>query len=269
MPRPKYHDLKPGDFGEQLAPYDFVELKYDGLYAEFIGNADGWSIHGRNGALLRYGDEPCPDCYLRGEMIEGTEWAAHSDNHGRFMAWDCIYSVTRNDLQMVGGEATAPKDFYDSACRCEGASDCLDVFRFDFMDAADHWPVMAAKAKWDQMVIKYGFEGLVFRSADGQRYGRMKRIVTQDYVLTGVRRQGPRVTALFGGLWIDGVLETVCTVPVKAATAQAAPVRDVGSVFEANGNSVLKSGALRHPRQANSDGSVRWRADKAARECEL
>lgn len=270
--RPTYHDLAPGDFGDQLAPYDFVELKYDGLYAEFVGNSDGWSIHGRNGRLIRYGEEPCPDCYLRGEMIIDTEWAQGSYQYGSFIAWDCIYSGDRVPTDYIDGREMLIKaleqieiDAWQAAAFISGDATGLTVSIED------------APELWRDLVLKDGHEGLVFRSADGKRFGRMKQIVTQDYVLTGFRERAGRVTALYGGLyWPSGRLETVCTVPVKSASEQVglyrcaqlvSPGRRV--VFEAKGNAILKSGALRHPRQAGKNGAVKFRPDKRAEECRL
>jgi ATP-dependent DNA ligase len=259
MPRPKYYDLEPGDFGAQLEPYDFVELKYDGLYAEFIGDEHGWSIHGRNGRLLRYGEEPCPKCYLRGEMIIETEWAARSELYGSFVAWDCIYD----------GEAI-PQSLTESKMRLEAMIPPFAKHGRAHLDHSSAIDVREAEGLW----LDYPeYEGLVFRSADGQRYGRMKRVVTQDYVVTGVRATGSRVTALYGGAWIKKKFQTVCIVPIKAPVVQMElwPQRFdlVGRVFEAKGNAVLRSGALRHPRQAGKAGAVKWRPDKRAEECKL
>jgi len=289
--RPKYHDLEPGDFGEQLDPYDFVELKYDGLYAEFVGDANGWSIHGRNGRLIRYGEEPCPECYLRGEFIADTEWAEGSELYGSFVAWDCVYWRDH-----------APDSFGDGAALlCKAKREIHDALReagkaryLQPKGVISHsmcWPVSLAAEIWETDVMHGGWEGLIFRSADGKRFGRMKRVVTVDYVVTGVRRKGPCVTAIHGGLHVHEfmkgphpgvvglgkvpprrILETVVTVPVKAAAEQRKLGRQpdlIGRVFEAAGNAVLKSGALRHPRQAGKGGAVLWRPDKAAGECKL
>lgn len=271
MSRPKYHDLIPGDFGSQLEPYSFCELKYDGLYAEFVGDANGWSIHGRNGRLIRYGEEPCPECYLRGEMIIDTEWAASSDLFGSFVAWDVIYCE-------VNGKPYAPhaamEDIKD--CLRSGAVDAGSLeATHALVDFADWVSVSNAERMWRHHVASGDCEGLVFRSADGQRWGRMKRVVTVDYVCTGLKFNGPRVTALYGGLYIGARLETLCIVPIKSPREQAAVVADsltrdhIGLVFEAAGNGKHASGALRHPRQAGKDGAVKWRPDKRAEECRL
>jgi hypothetical protein len=263
MMRPKYHDLIPGDFGEQLAPYDFVELKYDGLYAELVGGPGGWSIHGRNGDILRCGYEPTPECYLRGEMIEGTEWSKGSAIFGCFVVWDCIYGPSY-------GRRTAAPSLYSEMRRM--LADISRSMKMWFHVASSD-PVDNAQEAWGWHVIDQGCEGLIFRSADGMRFGRMKRIVTQDYVVTGFKTSGPRVTALHGGLHVDGRLCGVCSVPVKAPREQAALWASRGSllglVFEAKGNALHRSGALRHGRQAGKDGAVKWRTDKAAKECVL
>jgi hypothetical protein len=261
MSRPKYHDLTPGDFGEQLAPYDFVELKYDGLYGDGVFGAGGWAVTGRNGAMLRYGYNDCQELYFRGEMIEGTEWAAQSPLHGAFACWDCVYS----------GEQ-APASYQQGRAMMANAIPSVALATGARIVMSESWPICDAEGMWHDFK---GYEGLIFRSADGQRYGRMKRVVTMDYVVTGVKRQGPRITALYGGLWIDGQLETVCTVPVRSAREQAALVKAwppgemIGLVFEAKGNAVFKSGALRNPRQADEGGAVKWRPDKRAEECKL
>ncbi len=84
-----------------------------------------------------------------------------------------------------------------------------------------------------------------------------------------MKERGPCVTALYGGLWRRGIVETVCTVPVRAAREQATlrASAAIGKVFEAKGNGIHESGALRHPRQAGPSGSVKWRPDKAPEEC--
>jgi hypothetical protein len=260
MTRPRYHDLAPGDFGSQLEPYAFVELKYDGLYAEFVGNADGWSIHGRNGRLIRYGKTGVTDCYMQGEYISDTEWAEQSRYRGHFIGWNCIYDGDK-----------APDDYLSQRRALVRIMGQLPRF----CQAQDQItePIIRAGWLWKTGVLKECYEGLIFRSADGQRYGRMKRVVTKDYVVTGYREKGPCITALYGGLYTGVGLETVVTVPVKAAAEQRALAASrespVGRVFEAKGNAILQSGALRHPRQAGKDGSVKWRTDKRGEECRL
>ncbi len=261
MTRPRYKDLEPGDFGSlRLTDYSWVSLKYDGLYAELVGGEHGWSIHGRNGRLIRFGEEPCPECYLRGEMIIDTEWAQGSHLYGSFVAWDCIYSG-----EEMPADVQRSNEFLERL-----ASSIPLAVQFRVAESQAIISVATIEEMWRLGVLKSGWEGLVFRSDDGQRFARMKRTTTVDYVVTGVRRRGPCVTALYGGLYRAGRLETVCTVPVKAATEQHALGRAgelCGRVFEAKGHGRHRSGALRHPRQAGPDGSVRWRRDKPAREC--
>ncbi len=261
--RARYKDLEPGDFGEQLAPYSHVELKVDGWFAEFVGGSHGWAIHSRGGEVLRYGYDPIVECYVRGEMVVGTEWARASRSFGKFIPWEAVYL-----------EDDAPKDYQhgrrlirEFLLLFPGVDPMVKANYTDDIDRAEYL--------WREFVLGQGWEGLIFRSEDGRQFGRMKRVQTQDYVCTGVERRGSVIVALYGGLHIDGVLETVCSVPLKSARSRGqAMMRDhydhlLGSVFEAKGNALLKSGALRHARHAGEGGAVKWRPDKRVEECRL
>ena len=71
--------------------------------------------------------------------------------------------------------------------------------------------------------------------------------------------------AIRGGLYADGRLIEVLRVSGlddrTRQTLAADPERFVGRVFEAKGNALFKSGALRHP------SFVRFRNDKFPAEC--
>lgn len=261
--RPKFKDIDPGAFDETIG-YTSVELKFDGHYCEFIGDASGWALLSRTGKVKECGAEPVPSCHLCGEHVFGTQWSIR--NAGKLacgyggvalfnvFAWNgrqVIESEQASILKMVMAEL--------DACALPLSFCC-----------SQRYPVTVAKELWATKVLVEGWEGLVFKGSKG--WARMKRRPTMDYVLLSVEEStadkyaaGGYAKALTGGLYIDGKLKEVAR--VSGMTEQERQEfwknRDklVGQVFEAVGRNVFASGALRHP------AFVKFRPDKLATEC--
>ncbi len=139
------------------------------------------------------------------------------------------------------------------------------------MNYSPVWESSATESLWNEWVVGGDFEGLVFRDGIGG-FARMKKRVTMEYILMRVEestadkyKAGGYAKALVGGLFENGKLVEKVSISGLTDTQR----RDffmrrkvlVGSVFEASGKGIFKSGALRHP------SFERMRSDKEPEEC--
>lgn len=249
MNRTPYIDLEPG---QTPTGYDLVELKLDGIW----GQATEGSIRSRTGRIKDYRpvDGRLGKLTLIGELLVGTPWSCRGDRSGLFCAFDiddaAPLAKRRRALERTFNRLPMPP----------------------WMRLVEQYPAREWRRLWADHVATGQYEGLVFKSSSGrygEPWGRMKRIVTADYVCMGANPGGGRyigsAASIQGGLYVDGVLKQVVNVggltDEQRQELWRHPGRFTGQVFEAAGNARFASGALRHPR------FERWRANKVAREC--
>lgn len=254
--RPKIQDLAPGDFGAQLDAYEWVEMKYDGHFAEIHVHANGWVVYSRTGKVKMEGaDKGLPKCHLIGEHIFGTQWAKAPEREHMY-----------GDIVVFGGFEPdgSPMGFKKYRRLATELSRVIPIRLIKPMR------MKLAARQWHGEVLASDWEGLVFKNRNGD-IGRMKKRVTMDYVCMAIPEstsgsyKGWGARAIVGGLFVGG--ELVEKVSISGLTdEQRLDFLDredelIGEVFEASGKTRFKSGALRHP------SFERWRPDKPAAEC--
>lgn len=238
--RPHYKSIKPEDWGAAHG-YDICEPKLDGHYAELSGGPNGWILRSRGGHEVASGPQSLPRCLLLVENLgfETTQWArgeAPGSIAGKWVAWAAVDQTGCHASRTV---------LIDLVSRLESAGlPVVVVEQFHIYEAMD---------LWEHYVIGAGFEGLVFKSADGARFAKMKPRFSWDYVCIEV--DGGSV---IGGVYTQhGALikdATRCRLP---KTVQIKP----GDVFEVSGLKVSDRGTMRSPK------FERLRPDKPAAEC--
>lgn len=231
--RPRYKILTAGDWAA-TAGFDTCEPKYDGCYAELRGNANanGWTLRSRGGHLLKEGNEALPVCHLLVEHMTTTEWSIESGFYGSLIAWGALGArgkhLRRETLERL------VRTINDRG---------VDL------NLSEQFPASEAPSVWSEMVEDIGYEGLVFKTADGA-HAKMKRVVTHDFVCMGTDN----------GSVIGGLYNSRSQLLEKVRVRHPGPVT-VGRVFEASGFSVTWNESLRSPHWS------RWRDDKPAGEC--
>ena len=243
--RPRYRDLAPEDW-ESAATYASATLKVDGWYTELHGGPGGWELRSRSGQALVAGPEPLPWCCVLAERVDGTEWAVYDapdDLSKRWVVWSAVSSRGAHlprpaVLQLV------------RALQAAGLPAVLSTRVDDPREA------------WETHVVGDGWEGLVFRTADGQGFARMKARASEDYVAVRVEANPlSGVTIIVGALpRVSGRLEELVRCPVYGAQADTA-IDHLGEVFEVSGLAITASGSVRNPRFEC------WRPDKTPEDC--
>lgn len=261
--RPPFLDLSnaelPGDF-------DLVEMKYDGMWCEARVQGGRATLRSRTGKSKLEAYAPgLPDCTLIGEYLRGTVWSKPAERSGRFMV---------HDLLELRGTSLCERSLRDRRSKLErlfetAAAGCLP----QWIGLIRQYPIRQWQRLWTQQVAAGEWEGLVFKHSAqryGEPFGRMKAEVTQDYVCMGVNQSetnAEHVASFQGGLFIDGELRHVANPGALSDSMRTRawknPSRYIGRVFEAKGNALFDSGALRHP------AFLRFRSDKLASECVL
>ena len=252
--RPKYADLAAEDWAAAAA-YDRVEPKYDGWFGKLVCSAVGWELYNRRGTLMLEGAGELPSCILNVEIIDHTEWAVHEapeELRGKLVVWSV--------RDAVGGHG-ARDELLALVASIAGAG--VPVV------AGKSWPARLARHRWKRLVERDGFEGLVFRTADGQGFARMKARESMDYVCAGLEYDfAEDVCTLVGALYTrQGRLSERVRVPLLSAAQREAATAEreslVGRVFEASGLRVTRAQSLRNPR------FDRWRDDKSPADCRV
>ena len=244
------------------ARFDLVEVKLDGYYAEILINEKGHAkIRNRHGITeenikINRWPKELGCVIMAGEMIKGTQRSLTDCNRNKLVCFDvmvaCSTSLEMETLKERRGSLERVFAWLESS-----GADC------DWLAMHGQNPRKDAKNLWRFRVENGNDEGLVFKSSRGywgQDWARVKRRVTQDYVLLKIEpRKNNRIT-LVGGVYKGGELREV--VQVYNGVPRDVAI-GVGEVFEASGNQLFKSGALRHPR------FERIRPDKPAIECRI
>lgn len=248
-----------------VAGYDIVQPKHDGQWCRVDikpGVAEVRSRHGRLTATL-----DAPDgapAVLIGEYMAGTTRAVASPLRGKIVVFDCLHAGGQD----IGESLTYAKRLEQAGSVIEGSNWGVLV---------ETIPSTECKSLWTDRVESGELEGVILRrSGDGYHnavLGRVKKRITQDYIVLGVAegggRNAGRVGALVCGvLGNDGWPVEVCRVGTGLADADRdaialEPHKYIGRVVEVLGHGGFKSGAVRHPVFS------RWRPDKKAADCIL
>tara|TARA_Y100000593_G_C4297316_1_gene331345 strand:- start:641 stop:1468 length:828 start_codon:yes stop_codon:yes gene_type:complete len=272
MTRAYFQDL---DRDADLSGFLVVEPKADGCFG--LLSSDG-TVTSRNDTTLgRIDLKTGEDFVLVGEYLIRTPWSVETGRTGTFLAFDILVDqgVDVSGLPLVERK----RRLEDVVGRVE--SEAVDDFWHGQpvpLLGVLPWFVIGEEvsvfALWETWVLASGWEGLVFKSAGayGDRWGRMKRVHERDFVL--VDFEEPKVDAHVGhlvgsaviGHYVDGELVTIGKVSAgfdheTRREMYLDPDAFIGRVMKVRGNSVFRSGAMRHP---VFNG---WHADKAAEDC--
>ena len=263
--RPKFRELRYGETKEIPREYDLVQLKMDGIWGCMTISDGKWTIHSRTGKLKAEGeiDDKKLDAVLLGEFMFGSHWGHKMGKNRNFYIFDClkiegkdISSMTLANRVVLAGQT------YDRLKEDIEGIRILEVF-----------PVFHWHSLWDEYILAYGYEGLVFknsRSYYGEKnaWARMKAVIEMDYICVGFRDadEGTKYEGMVGsvlGTLSDKEVYVTCggLTEVQRKMFTNKPDRYIGRVFTAKGNNWYPSGAIRHPMfQA-------WRDDKEPEEC--
>lgn len=260
--RPVYLDYAPKNWAV-ADKFDSVELKMDGQLGR-MELSDG--------------------TVLLGEYLFGSNWAYRNGMEGQFWAFDVLqlfgkdYRTERFSVRKLALEKIAfalpsvPYQIWSRRGQLKGEGhDASAIFKL-----VQTYPLREAGFLWDQYVVDKGYEGLVFKHSDhayGTPWGRMKKVLTMDYVVVGFNpstaktKAGKMVQSIQAGLIVNGVMKVVANIGgldhALSSDMFKDPGKYLGRVFEAEGKDLFESGALRHP------NFLRFRDDKDPKECKL
>jgi len=242
---------------------DIIQLKYDGWWCALVYK-NGYRYYVTAGADIRK-KEPTRIAFnavFVGEWMYGTNWSQTVKPGSVFIhdvyqfessdAYQHPYSIRYDFLKAIITPQLVEKDLY----------------------LLQNYPVSHAIDTYQEYCIERGFEGLVFKNSAhmwGEPFQRFKKTMTMDYICTqlveGSGRLSGTLGAIQGGLYVDGKLQSICSVgggmtDSVRAEIWANPEKYLGFVFEASGYNIFPSGALRHP------NFLRWRiGEKSPEEC--
>jgi len=284
--RPKMSEIRYRGAIDTVIPekYDSVELKMDGMYGFMDISKGQWTIKSRTGNIVADGVWPrdSDDFVLIGEWMARSHWAKRMGDieENSFYPFDILYS------KMRGRDETRDlrdKDLYTRRRYLRQAIRMLEDSRYDFDEGSRAKlpliiPVHVSdksewKELWEDFIISYGYEGLVFKSSyskfdDKNAWARMKKEIEMDYICVGFEpandssKYKGQVGAVKGTL-IDKDVIVECG---GLTDAQRQDYTDnaekyKGRIFTAKGNDWYPSGSIRHPKFRE------WRDDKTHYEC--
>ena len=252
-PRQKYEDCEMWEVVDK----DVVQLKYDGIWClahVHDGVIDYWSRHGKIKKTEKAHPMLCEGKFI-GELMFGSEWAQDPKLKDKFFVFDCIeiqgddirhreYRQRFNEanntfITRVSGSFTVPDTW------------CL-VSNFHFSQSKDIW---------DKMVVKGGYEGLVYRSSAGtwdETVLRQKATFTVDLKIIGFEEGEGRLAGTLGALLASRIGENGSLIGERisiggglsdALRAMLWLEKGVFSsrIISVECKRIFKSGKLRHP----------------------
>lgn len=239
-----------------------MQLKMDGWWCALIIEAGGVS-YVTSGAEVREYKQISKQYkgVLVGEWMYGTAWSSHFFPGSIILHDVYFWEGVKYDKAPYSHRKEALHDIV-SQLQYVGIN-CLEILDLNTSDRHHFWDTYVMQ-KHDG--IRY--EGLVFKSPDhvwGEPFQRSKGTVTIDYVAMGFVEGGGKnkgsLGAIQGGLYINGVLTSVCSVGggFTDVTRKQIWLNQhllKGMVFEARGNDLFPSGSLRHPQFS------RWRNEE-------
>jgi ATP-dependent DNA ligase len=263
--RPKFREIRFKKDRPIPEQYDLVQLKMDGIWGCMKISHGQWGIYSRTGKLKADGviDNRNIDAVLLGEFMFGSHWGHKMNKNRHFYIFDCLRwrGMDVDDLPLLS-RLSYIEEVYHSIF------DDIECVRL-----LQTYPVENWRAMWDEYIVEYGYEGLVFKDSsslynDKRAWARMKAVVEIDYICTGFRpaEKGTKYEGQAGsviGTLIDKDVHVTCgglSEDLRRAFTDH-PERYIGQVFKAKGNNWYPSGAIRHPQ------FLFWRADKEPEEC--
>jgi len=263
--RPKFRELRWEEHRPIPEQYDIVQLKMDGIFGCMKVSNGQWAIYSRTGKMKDDGvlEDRTIDAVLLGEFMFGSHWGHKMGKNRNFYIFDCV-EMNGEDLKDMTLES-----------RLTFGTEIFHRLRgeLEFMRRLETYEAHEWKRLWDEYILEYGYEGLVFKDSTSKYYdknawARMKAIVEMEYICTGFRDadEGTKYEGMVGsvlGTLIDkDVYVTVGGITEKERKLfTAMPEMYVGRVFTAKGNNWYPSGAIRHPQFR------RWRDDKEPEDC--
>ena len=263
--RPKFREIrwkKHRDIPEQ---YDIVQLMMDGIWGCMKISHGQWAIYSRTGKMKADGvlEDRTLDAILLGEFMFGSHWGHKMGKNRNFYVFDCteMNGVDIKDMTLESRLTFASEMFHRLAGELK------------FLRRLDTYKTHEWKRLWDEYILEYGYEGLVFKDSsskydDKKAWARMKAVVEMDYICTGFRDadEGTKYEGMVGsvlGTLIDKDVYVTCggITEKERKLFTAMPEMYVGRVFTAKGNNWYPSGAIRHPQFR------RWRDDKEPEDC--
>ena len=263
--RPKFREIRWGEHREIPEQYDTVQLKMDGIWGCMKIGHGQWGIYSRTGKLKADGvlEDDTLHGVLLGEFMFGSHWGHKMGKNRNFYIFDCVrINGKKIDTLSLGSRVIHAGEMYDRLREDIEGLRILEVF-----------PVFHWHSLWDEYILEYGYEGLVFknsRSYYGEKnaWARMKAVIEMDYVCVGFRDadEGTKYEGMVGsvlGTLSDKEVYVTCggLTEVQRKMFTRAPDRYIGRVFTAKGNNWYPSGAIRHPMFQG------WRDDKEPEEC--
>jgi len=263
--RPKFRELRWEEHRTIPEQYDIVQLKMDGIFGCMKVSHGQWAIYSRTGKMKDDGvlEDRTLDAVLLGEFMFGSHWGHKMGKNRNFYIFDCIEmnGMDLTDMTLDSRLTFATEMFHRL------------VGELPFMRRLDTYETHEWKRLWDEYILEYGYEGLVFKDStskyhDKNAWARMKAVVEIDYICTGFRDadEGTKYVGMVGSV-LGTLIDKDVTVTVGGLTEverklfTKMPEMYVGQVFTAKGNNWYPSGAIRHPQ------FQRWRNDKDPEDC--
>jgi len=263
--RPKFRELRWGKHRDIPEQYDIVQLKMDGIFGCMKVSNGQWAIYSRTGKMKDDGvlEDRTLDAVLLGEFMFGSHWGHKMDKNRNFYIFDCIEmnGIDIRDMTLESRLTFAGEMFH----RLTG--------ELKFLRRLETYKTHEWKRLWDEYILEYGYEGLVFKDSgskytDKKAWARMKAVVEMDYICTGFRDadEGTKYEGMVGsvvGTLVDKEVFITCggLSETQRHMFTKMPEMYIGQVFTAKGNNWYPSGAIRHPM------FQRWRDDKEPEEC--
>ena len=254
-------EMKDLNEDSDLSLYDMVQPKLDGWWTMIVIK------DGQASVITSGGDVRCNfyiesrDAILLAEWMYGTNWSQNSVYKGRFFLFDILEYDNKKVIENCYIERLGILHEHFKHFEPQ-----LSIVRTDHVSEWKYW--------WNHYVEEHDFEGLVFKNSNktyfNSQLGRMKKVVTMDYIVMGFKEGTKRLEgtlgALEGGLIVDGNLVRICTVGGGFTDSDRDEIwfnkeQYIGRVFEARGKVLFSSGALRHP------AFTRFRDDKSPEVC--
>lgn len=257
--RPSFIDLDSDTVAQH--GFDIVEPKHDGMWVTCTVKGGVLTLLSRSGNVKLRVDVDLPNLVAAGEYIRGTTWSKREGRNGTLVLFDAL-QLPSWWFGLMADVSAQPLHK-----RRRQLSAVLSNRLPNWISIVPQYGLVEWESLWNRLVTNGDWEGLVFKHSSapyGEPWGRLKRVVTHDFVCLGVREGKGRLKGVTGSLSVgtcrDGAMVEVMSIgsglsdAIRRETWQT-PAKYIGRTLEAAGNGMLPSGALRHPR------FIRFRSD--------